>query len=367
MSPSTDRLPGDADSSHPQMGALSAARTITEIALFVIPVVLGLAFAFVSLREVAIPKLGLSQNQRLKELVERLGEGFEDESVLVFVGNSITVEGVDASVVQEQFDKAGTRWRAMHFGINGANLAELGVLAPTIANSGIKAVVFSLRVNDIGLVYDLHPERAISHAWLGTPSNWPGEWGPETFEGITPSTWKRLTAGEFQSTVALRSVPRNYVENELVFRLRSGIRRSRPDDWTAPFDLTRSLSGGKLERHIQEVSQTLADSTDETLAAGVRTLEATVKAYADAGVTPVMVICPVHPGISEQDATLQHVFGDTIARLARENGGFTLDARELLDATEFADAIHPNKDGRDAYSAFVGKALSDQLGSGAED
>jgi len=75
--------------------------TIRELLSFLLPVAIGLAIAFVLLREVAIPRLGLSQTQRIKELITRLDNGLGDKPTLVFLGNSVTVEGVDASIVQE--------------------------------------------------------------------------------------------------------------------------------------------------------------------------------------------------------------------------------------------------------------------------
>jgi len=250
--------------------------------------------------------------------------------------------------------------------MNGMNTTELRILAPSIVDSGARSAVLTLRVTDILQASDLNTDKANTYAYLHITDRWPAEWDRRSFEGLTPKTWDRLHAGDISSTVALRGVPINSVENKAILKLRKGVRESNPADWSSPYDLMRSLKGKKLQRHIDEIASKIGSNDEHEVAAGERALKKLVAYLSDAGVSPVLVMSPVHPALREISAPLTPRLQSVLQRLAAEHHGLFLDATSLIDESEFADAIHPNENGRRAYSAFVGRAVATHIRSAGE-
>jgi hypothetical protein len=153
------------------------------------------------------------------------------------------------------------------------------------------------------------------------------------------------------------------------------IRFARSDDWNAPFNMTSSIGGAELDRHLRSLEAEVRESgLPEGIAptAGTITLctapheaelDALVRMIRDAGAVPVLVAAPNHPRLC--DAASAPAFASAAVRLrevARELAarydGVYVDASEgVVAETGFADGQHLNREGRESLSAFVGAAL----------
>ena len=75
------------------------------------------------------------------------------------------------------------------------------------------------------------------------------------------------------------------------------------------------------------------------------------------GATPILLLLPVHPRLSELATPLLPRLNSVANRVAAETRGAVVDASALLGEDAFADAVHPNESGRATLSTHVGRLL----------
>ena len=90
---------------------------------------------------------------------------------------------------------------------------------------------------------------------------------------------------------------------------------------------------------------------------GRRALAALLADIRSSGAVPVLVRLPVHPRLSTEAAPILASQQPYLADLARVHQALLLDATSLLDADQFADAVHPDRAGRSALSEWLGRHL----------
>ncbi|MCX5690457.1 MAG: hypothetical protein NTV94_11855, partial [Planctomycetota bacterium] len=88
----------------PPAQIIPLARTMSAPAAFAfcfVPVVIGLALAVAFHLKVVLPRFGTGSSDlnRMVELGKRLDAPLSDVPTAVFVGDSVTVEGIDAALV----------------------------------------------------------------------------------------------------------------------------------------------------------------------------------------------------------------------------------------------------------------------------
>src|SRR4051812_36283194 len=88
----------------------------------------GVALAFWIIHAAYLPRVGLGTVERIAELGRHLGQPF-DGDVVACLGNSIVMEGIDASIVERT---AGGRWQVENLATTGAGPTEFQILLPRL-------------------------------------------------------------------------------------------------------------------------------------------------------------------------------------------------------------------------------------------
>lgn len=270
---------------------------------------------------------------------------------------------MDASIVENTMRALDVNARAMQFSMNGANTTELRVLAPLVARAQPRAVVFTLRTADLGDAPDLQIDKANTYAYVNIDETWPPGWTKEDILGLSNQAWSSIKADDLRITAALRGVPLNAMENELLLKLRRGVRRNDPDEWIAPYVLVRSIKGDALQRHINEIEQIIESVPEAGTEDGRDAIESLARLFSESDIPPILVMAPVHPELRTVSEPINRSLRGLLERLAREHDGLFLDATTIFGAEGFADAMHPNETGRAIYSRFVGRELAPFLES----
>lgn len=314
----------------------------------------GLAMAFHFLVVLGWLGTGSPDLNRMVALGERLAEPPPVEPTLAFIGDSVTVEGIDASIVAEA---TGGSWKVVNFGLNGADRAELDVIVPKVAKHRPTAVCIVMRPLSIAEPPAVNLDGAHAYNLGGFPAAWPEGWiGPDT-PGLPAEQREALTGPALESKLHFRTAIMEMINAGLRARLRSGVRVAPVKDWVAPYNLTTSIGGVTLDNHIRALDVELQEAIKQGTERHERDFERLVSHLAAAGIKPVLVASPIHPRLRE-------AFGPTAERMrslgptwASSHGGTWIDATTLLDETGFADGQHPNQKGRETLSAFIGSNM----------
>lgn len=323
---------------------------------------LGLALAVQSTVVYDTLKTGSKDLDRCVEISRLYDTPMSDRPTVVCIGDSVSVEGLDASIIAGRLP---ADWRAYNAALNGDDLMAAMVMAPKLSKAGASRVVWVSRPLLLGApVNDLHADRAAAYGLAGFSKSWanPLPWGAEGV--ISQKNQELLHASEARSRLHFRTSVMNGVNEKLKSTLKRGAKRlSNPAEWNTPYDMTTSIDGARLERHLQ----TLKNEHDlrfknpkPDIYAGI------IRELASGGAKPVMVLAPIHPiiranGWFDEGAATYRALA---TELARETGGLFLDASSLLAAEDFADGQHPNESGRAKLSAFIGDGIAASTTSG---
>lgn len=309
-----------------------------------------------------LPAFGTGSNDlnRMIEIGRLLDKGLSDKPTLVFIGDSVTVEGIDSDLVAKD-GPAGLR--VLNLGINGCDRAELMVIGPKIAQAKPTAVCIVLRALSIANPPPVEVDGAYAYNLGGFPAAWPQGWIASDTPGVPPERVEKLTAPTLKAQTHFRTAFQQLINGTLRLKLRKETQAVAPDNFTAPFNMTASISGSTLDKHIKNLDEELKDSLEGGTARHEKELERLVAILAQNGVRPILITSPTHPRLREP-------FGPTNARLTQVNqdlktkyNAIVADASELFNEEGFADGQHLNATGRALLSSFVGKVVKEQLTS----
>lgn len=346
---------------HPQ--EIPFARSYSSAKAFAfcfIPVFLGLAAAVTFHLFVVLPAFGTGSSDlnRMVEVGRLLDKGLSDQPTLVFIGDSVTVEGIDSKLVEQ----AGPpNLRVLNLGINGCDRAELMVIGPKIAKAKPAAVCIVLRALSIANPPPVSVDGAYAYNLGGFPAEWPEGWISRDTPGVPPDVLKNLNAPTLKAQTHFRTAFQQLINGTLRLKLRKETQAVAPDNFTAPFNMTASISGSTLDKHIKNLDEELKDSLTDGTDRHEAELERLVAILVQNGVRPILITSPTHPRLREP-------FGPTNARLTQvtqdlqtKYNAIVADASELFNEEGFADGQHLNATGRALLSAFVGNVVKDQL------
>lgn len=354
----------------PDIAIASRLSAPAAFAWCAVPSLLGLALAVVLQLGFMLPKFGTGSSDlnRMIELGRHLGSPYRTPTA-VAVGDSVTVEGIDASVVAAN---APAGWTIENLGINGCDRAEVNVILPRVLGAKPRAVIFVLRPLSIAEPPPLSGDGAYAYALGGFRDYWPKDWINPGSPGVTEDIYARLTAPDLKAKVHFRTAVNYLINDTARAKIRKGITFARADDWNAPFNMTASVGGKTLDNHLKSLEEEVriaahADGDGHgspgpfrpDIASDEADMERLIASTRAAGSIPVLIAAPVHPRLRDAEA-----FGAVGRRLrelapqwAAEYGGVYADASALLDETGFADGQHLNAKGRELLSTFVGKSL----------
>jgi hypothetical protein len=332
----------------------SGAAAATILRMVCLPA-LGAILAFVLLAKVVLPITGVGSVERIVQLGRHLDTELSPAPMIVFVGNSITREGINARLVE---DAAPAGWHAANLAISACGLSELRVQLPKVLAASPAAVAFGLRPEDLGRVDDLDLDKAYAYAMGGFVAAWPTDWTRADLPGVAEETYRALRSDPLAQELHFRTAPLNLINSEVRLRFRTGLRRAAADDWADPYELAFNVRDERLTRHVETIRRNMEGRLAAGANAGAQLIESLAAQIRRAGATPILVVLPMHPLFQEG---MQHYVAEMralVERIAHEQSGVVIDALDVLSADEFADALHPNAEGRVVYSRFLGRKLS---------
>jgi hypothetical protein len=313
----------------------------------------GVLLAYIILVRVFLPTMGVGvvQLQRIIDLSQQLDRGLGSDPAAVIIGNSVVVEGVSASAVRQS---APDGWSVWNFAINGCDVTEQQMILPRLIESGPELVVLVFRPIDVGTVEDVDPNKLHAYSLAQYPKAFPPEYDPDRLPGLSAESWRILSSTDQESLLFFRRSPITFLQEVGFNAIRQGNMQFTTGGWDEPADLAASISGARLERHFRVVIENGLERVPAGESAGAEHITRAVEALTSAGIQTVLVVAPIHPDVPERHKESLGQLRLMFERLTAQYGCITGDASDLLDADDFADAIHPNSQGRQKFSAYIG-------------
>ena len=331
-------------------------RSLSRLALTLVSALLaGTAVAFAVLVHVLLPTLGVGDVQRIVELGRHLDQPRQHGPYIVFLGNSITMEGIDTAMVRSTAKRPG---RIENLALSGCGTNEQRVLLPKLLGSRPNIVVLAFGPTVLDTRDDLPLDKAYAFAMSGFPQAWPASYQRRDFPDFDQTTFDALHSSPFRQTLHFRTAPLNWLNGTLRLRMRSDLRGDATADWIRPYRMLGTVSEKTLAWHLESLRANLETCCREGQQRAIPNVRSLVATAGRGGAKPVLVVLPIHPRLRDDAAPLLPPLNQLLAYLAKQQQGIVVDASDLLTEEQFADAVHPNADGRAVYSRFVGTYLS---------
>ena len=329
---------------------------ITILRIVLLPS-LGALLGFVLLAKFLLPVIGLGSVERIVQLGQHLNARLSPAPTVAFLGNSITREGVDTTIVDST---APAGWHSQNLAISGCGLSEIRILLPKTLDARPAAVAIGFSPEYMGRVedFDIDVDKAYAYALAGFVEAWPPDWTRADFPGISEETYAALRSTRFQQDLHFRTALLNSINLEVRLRLRRNeLRRTAPDNWTDPYELEFNVRDERLPLHLDAIRRGMESQLVDGSDSGSQLISTLAAAIRRAEVTPVLIMLPMHPQLRDRMQPYVEALRTRLTQIAGEQSGIMIDAIDLLPADEFADALHPNAAGRDTYSRFLGRQL----------
>jgi hypothetical protein len=296
----------------------------------------------------------LGDVQRIVQLGRHLAQPPRSGDYIVFLGDSVTREGIDASIVEAAGQSRST---IENLALSGCGVNEQRVLLPKVLQAGPEIVVLAFRPSSLTARDDLVLDKAYAYAMSEFPMAWPESYGCDDFPAFSQSTLDALESSPIRQWLHFRTAPLNWLNSRLRSSLRTDLRGGTSADWIRPFQRLGSVSNETMDWHLESLRQGLKSRGEPDSAAGAASIRHLVATVQRGGATPVLVILPIHPRLRDDVASLLPRLRQLLTELADLHHGKMIDASGVLTESQFADAIHPNAQGREVYSRFIGERL----------
>ena len=331
-------------------------RSFVAVALMQVAATLvGAALGYAALVGLLLPRLGLGDVQRIVELGRHLDQlSVPREGYVAFLGDSITREGVDAAMVRAA---SGRPWRVENLALSGCGVNEQRVLLPKLLESRPGVLAIAMKPESLATGEDLPLDKAYAYAMAEFVKAWPPSPSPHDFPDFTPSTLAALRSSSLEQTFHFRTAPLNWVNVRMRSMLREDLRTTTPSEWTRPYQMLANVPPQTLAWHLQSLRNQL-QLCKKRGPQGADSIARLVAATRGGGATPVLVLLPIHPRLRDDAAPLAQALVRLLAELADRHQGLVVDAADALSEGQFADAVHPNAEGREAYSRMMGRRLA---------
>lgn len=338
------------------------------LAFCLAPAVLGVGAAIALHLTVVLPSMGAGSNGltrivRLGQHLDGLRDQAHSKRRACVVGDSVSVEGIDAALVAAG---SGGEWQVENYAINGATREQIRLILPKLLATKPDAVIYVIRAQAITEPVPLAPDLAYAYALGGFAADWPEGWVTADVPGIPVTSLPGLRAERLAAELHFRGALVYRFNDAMHERFSGKTKLPPPDSWSDAHHLTGGIAGDRLTRHLNVMEAEVVEtahmddpSFPATLERHERDLEELVSAIRAAGSVPVLVSAPLHPRLRESEPFL--AVGARLEALAAEwdRSGLAvhLRANTLLEEADFADALHPSGSGRERLSAFIGRSL----------
>jgi|GEM_PF-6471001 len=333
---------------------LESVRAIAELCTIAIPILAGVVIAYVVLSVFIIPRIGFPGDlSRIVKLEERLDSSPVDSNRVVLVSNSVGVEGLEATSVQQELDSG---FAVENQAVNSLDLLSGRLYIGRVLESNPQILVWILRPETIGRIVPINPEvaSAMRFANFHNQADWLNE---QSIPGLSPEARSRLDATDFQTLVSLRSIPLRHLNDQVRVRTRKGVLPPKPLELNAPYQINQDIAGQKLQRHLDQIAFNLDERTKDDNIDGIAFIQSTIQQILQTSTTPILVIAPTNPLADEAFSNAEVAFAQAMNEISQSTGVVVIDLTKTLSSDEFADAIHPNRGGARKFSAILGQAL----------
>ena len=326
---------------------------------------LGVLLGVVIVYGVAIPRIGLAVSggraDRILNTYNAIPASGFDGPTAVCLGNSISIEGIDADQIESQ----ANGWRVYNFAMNGCHLDEMRAILPRILDADPEVIIVSLPAMSMGDVPPMEADLASAYAISGFLDAWDHRPRLSDFVGQDEASIQRLNESGVLPWLSFRTSILGYINAQTRARLRSGILPPKTDDFVSPFQMVSSLSGKVLDRHLMDTVNATNDRLDGGNREGAEMIGRLTELAAARGVRVMLVAAPQHPMNKDHIGPATLEFHQLLEAMAGAEAVAFVNATDLLEAEDFADALHPNERGRAKFSAFLGQRLARWRGAEA--
>ena len=323
---------------------------------------IGAAVGMLLLITVVLPTLGLGSVERIAALGRHLQADLQPRPVVAFLGNSITREGIDAAAVD---NATGSRWHAQNLALSGCSVTEMRILLPKLMQAHPELVVLPFQPQDIGRTNGVPIDKCYAYAFGGFVDAWPADWTRDSLPGLSQESYEGLRSTPLQQQLHFRTVPLNAFNDKVRLMLREGdLRETAPDNWSDPYEMLGTVTSDRLAAHAQQARRDTQSLLKEGVGTAADEISRVAAQVREGGGTPVLVALPLHPllrkgygpgfDIDDYIRALKSLLNQT----AQAENGVYIDAMDVLQEDDYADAVHPNAQGRARYSRFMGEQLS---------
>lgn len=306
---------------------------------------------------VFIPRMGLGVSggraDRILKMYEAIPSTGYTKPTAVCLGNSVTIEGVDAGLISE----AATGWDAYNYALDGCSLDEMRIITPKLLSAKPRVLIISLRGMDMGAVPDISPDVAGAYALSGFVSAWDKAPILDDFVGQSPESVNRLNDSGMLSWLLFRTAIIDFTNAQVRAALRKAILPRKINNFIQPYRIKGSVSGKVLERHLSQTIDANADCLADNNRQGTEMVRRLTALAGSQGAKLFLVAAPQHPRIREALTDSTRELHELLDSLAVKEDVYFINTTDLLEETQFADALHPNAEGRAVFSRFLGEQL----------
>lgn len=275
--------------------------------------------------------------------------GVASKPIALFLGNSVTIEGIDAGLYEQERD--GTV-QAFNLATTGATFEELALHVPYLKRIKPKQVLIMVHPESLETdKVEIHPRELILYKLLGFTQG-------EVPEALEPSDQEYLRSNLLAHILDGRFIFRSTIEDRIRFRLLSSLRRT-DNEFKIPATYTVSLSTDQIQMILRRLN--LRKGPFAPKPGHERNLRFVIRELKEQGIAVTVIAAPIHPlYVQERGKNAVEEFLDWLRNTTLDAGAQFLDASSLLDSSDFIDHFHPNGTGRATLSKFIANA--DRIG-----
>jgi hypothetical protein len=274
------------------------------------------------------------------------------------IGSSIAVEGIDAELLDQTLDNGTNTY---NLGIVGLTPVEALILEPALQAGKPTIVVIGIDAMSLGVDKAGSPdkesidfEKLQAYRATNSLAKMDVRLKKELLENILLPQEKAVLDSNYLSyLIGCRSLPIFFTESKFRELMRKGLRtQGIMTNFKSPWMLNVNLPGEAQERIVNstiDVAQRLRfDETNRN----IKALQALTHLLQSENIDSMLVVWPVHPRVLDHISTDLLDKSDAILKgLAQENQSIYLNYAKILADRDYADALHPNGEGRAKLSA----------------
>ncbi len=280
------------------------------------------------------------------------------------IGSSVAVEGIDADLLDQIL---GNGTSTYNLGVVGLTPVEALILEPAFKAGRPQVVVIGIDAMSFGTdkagsngKESIDFEKLQAYRATNSIAKMDSEIKKELLENILLPKEKAILESDYlRYLIGCRSLPIFFTESKFRELTRKGLRtQGIVTNFKSPWMLKFNLTGDPKERIIGsaiEMAQRLRFDENNRNIKALRALTSLLQAE---NIYLMLVVWPVHPRIYENLSTdLKDKTDAKLKEIAHKSKTVYLNYSSLLSDNDFADALHPNVEGRINLSSNLAVGL----------